>query len=388
MNRDEIRICLTGGSTGGHFFPLIFVAREIYKLAKKENLNVKIFYLGSKPFKEDILKEENIEVFIIPEIKLRKYLSFKNFIDLLKIPYVFILVFYHLYRLMPNLIFSKGGPTSFLVVFVGWLLNIPIFIHESDSLPGLSNKLSSYFAKKIFLAFEITKQYFPENKTLIVGQPIDIEIIKEEPLLEDFQKLNLDPNRRIILILGGSQGSKFLNDLIVKILPELLNFSQVVHIVGEKNYNEFYFYAKGILLEKNPSKIKDYHVYPFLRNETLIILMKMADLIISRAGSSTIFEIAALGKPSILIPLESNIAGYHQIINARIYDKFGAGKTLEGENIKPHILLKVIQEILNNEELKNKMKEQALKFAKNDTSLKIALEIINFIKQNYFIKNV
>jgi UDP-N-acetylglucosamine--N-acetylmuramyl-(pentapeptide) pyrophosphoryl-undecaprenol N-acetylglucosamine transferase len=145
MNKEEIRLCLTGGATGGHFFPLVFVSQEIKKIAEKENLNLKIFYLGTKPFKEEILKNEGIDIYLLPEIKLRRYFSFKNLIDLLKIPYAFILAFYHLFRLMPNLIFSKGGPSSLVVVFAGWLLRIPIFIHDSDSIPGLTNKISGFF---------------------------------------------------------------------------------------------------------------------------------------------------------------------------------------------------------------------------------------------------
>jgi UDP-N-acetylglucosamine--N-acetylmuramyl-(pentapeptide) pyrophosphoryl-undecaprenol N-acetylglucosamine transferase len=380
MNKEEIRICLTGGATGGHFFPLVFVSQEIKKIAEKENLNLKIFYLGTKPFKEEILKNKDIDVYILPEIKLRRYPSFKNLIDFFKIPYAFVLAFYYLFKFMPNLIFSKGGPSSFIVVFAGWLLRIPIFIHDSDSIPGLTNKISSFFAKRIFLAFDSAKKYFKEKKTIVVGQPIDINLIQEKIIFEDYQRFNLDPQKKIILVLGGSQGSKFVNELIVEALPQLLNFGQVVHQTGEKHYQDVYFYAKGVLLEKNPQKLKDYHPFTFLNHQDLIILMKISDLVIARAGSGTIFELAGLGKPSILIPIEEKVAGFHQVMNARIYDLAGACKVLEEKNAKPHILVSLVEDILNNEELMNKMKESALKFAKIDASIKIAEEIINFVK--------
>ena len=380
MNKEEIRICLTGGATGGHLFPLVFVGKEIKKIAEKENLPIKIFYLGTKPFKEEILKNEDIDVYFLPEVKLRKYLSFKNLIDIFKLPYAFVLAFYHLFRLMPNLIFSKGGPTSLAIVFAGWLLRIPIFIHESDTLPGLTNRISSFFAKKIFLAFEYAKKYFPEKKTIVVGQPIDTQLLQEKAIFEDYQRFNLDPHRKIILVLGGSQGSKFLNDLIVEALPQLLNLAQVIHQTGEKNYQDVYFYAKGVLLEKNPEKLKDYHPFPFLNHNDLIILMKLSDLVIARAGSGTIFELASLGKPSILIPIEEKVAGLHQLMNARIYDKAGACRVLEEKNAKPHLLVSLVEDILTNEKLMNELKESALNFAKIDASLKIAEEIINFVK--------
>ena len=380
MNKEEIRICLTGGATGGHFFPLVFISQEIKKLAEKENLNLKIFYLGIKPFKEEILKNEGIDIYRIPEMKLRRYFSFQNFIDFLKFPYAFVLSFYYLFRFMPNLIFSKGGPSSLVVVLAGWILKIPIFIHESDSIPGLTNKISGFFAKKIFLAFEEAKTYFNQSKTVVVGQPIDINLIQEKVIFEDYKRFNLDPHKKIILVLGGSQGSKFLNDLIIEALPQLIDFGQVVHQTGEANYQDVYFYAKGILLEKKPQKLKDYHPFPLLSNQDLIILMKLSDLVIARAGSGTIFELASLGKQSILIPLDEDVGGIHQRMNAIIYDAKGACKILEEKNAKVHLLILVVSELINNQELMNKMKESALKFAKIDASIKIAEEIINFVK--------
>ncbi len=373
---EEVRICLTGGTTGGHLFPLIFVAREVKKIAEQRNLPLKIFYLGSKPFKEEILKEEGIEVYLIPEVKLRKYFTFKNFVDFLKLPFNFFLAFYYLFKFLPNVIFSKGGPGSLGVVISGFILGIPVIIHDSDSIPGLTNRFSSFFAKKIYLAFESAQKYFPLEKTKVVGQPIDQYLIKEPITLKDYERYGLDPYRKVILVLGGSQGSQFLNDLIVSILPELLNLAQVVHQTGEKNFKETYIYAQGILAQKNKEKIKDYHPFSFLPHDETIYLMKMADLIITRAGSSTIFEISALGKPSILIPIEKRIAGMHQIMNARIYQKYGACIVLEEENAKPHLLLSTIREILTNPSLIENLEKGAKKFAKVDSAKIIAEELI------------
>jgi UDP-N-acetylglucosamine--N-acetylmuramyl-(pentapeptide) pyrophosphoryl-undecaprenol N-acetylglucosamine transferase len=380
MDKEEIRICLTGGATGGHFFPLIFVVRELRKLLEKENKSFKIFYLGSKPFKEEILKQEGVEIYLLPEIKLRKYFSWQNFIDFLKMPYAFVLAFYYLFRFMPNVIFSKGGPSSFLVVFTGWVLTIPIVIHDSDAVPGLSNKISSFFVKKILLAFDAAVKYFKKEKTIIVGQPIDRDILTTKASFEDYQRFGLDPQKKIVVVLGGSQGSKFLNDLIVESLPGLLNLTQVVHQTGEKNYQDVYFYAKGLLLEKNPEKLKDYHPFPFINYDDLYYLLDLSDLVISRAGSGTIFELAALGKPSILIPIEEKVAGQHQVANAQIYDHIGACKTLEEKNAKPHLLIDVVGDLLNNKDGLDRMKQSALNFAKPDASLKTAEEIIKLLQ--------
>jgi UDP-N-acetylglucosamine--N-acetylmuramyl-(pentapeptide) pyrophosphoryl-undecaprenol N-acetylglucosamine transferase len=281
---------------------------------------------------------------------------------------------------MPNVIFSKGGPSSFLVVFTGWVLTIPIVIHDSDAVPGLSNKISSFFVKKILLAFDAAVKYFKKEKTIIVGQPIDRDILTTKASFEDYQRFGLDPQKKIVVVLGGSQGSKFLNDLIVESLPGLLNLTQVVHQTGEKNYQDVYFYAKGLLLEKNPEKLKDYHPFPFINYDDLYYLLDLSDLVISRAGSGTIFELAALGKPSILIPIEEKVAGQHQVANAQIYDHIGACKTLEEKNAKPHLLIDVVGDLLNNKDGLDRMKQSALNFAKPDASLKTAEEIIKLLQ--------
>ncbi len=378
---EEIRICLTGGTTGGHLFPLIFVAREIKKIAQERNLPLRIFYLGSKPFKEEILKEEGIEIYLLPEVKLRRYFSFKNFFDLLKFPFNFVLAFYYLFKFLPNVIFSKGGPGSLGVVISGYLLGIPVFIHDSDSIPGLTNRISSFFAQRIYLAFESAQKYFSSSKTKVVGQPIDAYLIKEPVTLKDYERYGLDPEKKLVLVLGGSQGSQSLNDLIVQILPELLNLAQVVHQTGEKNFKETYFYAEGLLVQKNKEKMKDYHPFPFLPHDETIYLMKMADLIVARAGSGTIFEIAAVGKPSILIPLGKKVVGMHQIMNARIYQRYEACLVLEEENAKPHLLLSTIREVLTNLSLAEKLERGAKKFAKIDAAQIIAQELISFVYQ-------
>lgn len=376
---EEIRICLTGGATAGHFLPLIFVARDLKSLVKDEKL--KIFYLGCKPLKPEVFLKENIETYFLPSVKLRKYFDLKNFVDLIKLPFSFFIAFYYLFKFMPNVVFSKGGPGSLEVVFAAWLLRIPILIHDSDSVVGLSNRLASLLATKIALAFESAAERFKskKNKILITGQPIDRFIIKEPVLLSDYQRFGLDSEKRIFLVIGGSQGSKFLNDLIVKSLSELLTLGQVVHVTGDKFYNEVYFYAKGLIAQFDAKKFSDYHPFPYLNHDDLIYLMKMADIIISRAGSGTIFELAALGKPSILIPLDKKTAGLHQIRNAEVYALSGAAKVLEEENAKPHILVTLIKDLLANSSLLEKMHEAALKFAKLDASQLIAKELINIM---------
>lgn len=375
---DQIRICLTGGASGGHLFPLVFVSRELKKLLDK--YDYKIFYLGSKPFDEELLRKEGIDVYLIPEIKFRRYPSFKNLLDLIKLPFSFLISYYHIFRLMPNVIFSKGGPGSLPVVLNGWFFRIPIVIHESDSIPGLSNRISAKFADLIILAFEEAKKYFNYKKTLVLGHPIDYySLVNTEISDDDYKTFSLKKDKNVVLFLGGSQGSQFINDLVIEVLPELLNFTQVIHQIGKKNFKDTYLYAEGIILEKNPDKLNDYHPIPFIDNQVLIKLMMLSNLIVARAGAGTIFEIAAIGRPSILIPLSEKVSNQHQIVNADIYDQAGACKVLREDNAKPHILLKEIKDILNDDELVKNMSLAALKFSKPDAVIKITEEILRFV---------
>jgi len=372
----KIRVCLTGGATGGHFFPLIFVARELKKISQEKNFKIEIFYIGGEPFDKKLMEEEGIRVYVIPSFKLRRYFDIKNFFDFLKAPFSFLLSFFYMFLLMPDVLFSKGGPSSIAVVFSAWFFRIPILIHDSDSVPGLANRISAKFARKVALAFPSAQKYFSSKEVVIVGQPIDERIIYTPITQEDYERFHLNKDEKIILILGGSQGSQFLNEIIIEILPQLLKISQVVHLTGKKFFQEAYSYALGIIRRNSPLEEKKYKAFPFLNNEDNLILMKMSDLIISRAGSSSIFEIAALGKPSILIPLPEDVVGSHQKENAYYLQKIGACYVLEEANVKPHLLLNLIQSILKDEELKEKMGKNALNFYKPHAARKIAEEIL------------
>ncbi|BCX15296.1 MAG: UDP-N-acetylglucosamine--N-acetylmuramyl-(pentapeptide) pyrophosphoryl-undecaprenol N-acetylglucosamine transferase [Candidatus Parcubacteria bacterium] len=383
MDKDELIICLTGGSTGGHLFPLIFVTREMRKIMAAKNISIRFIYIGCRPVDANIFLKEGIEVYFIPSFKLRRYFSLSNLIDILKMPLSFLLAFYYLFKFLPNVIFSKGGPGSLAVVIMGWFLRLPIFIHDSDTIPGLTNKISSLFAKKIFISFpEAAEHLFHKKRTVLVGHPVNVETIVRPVLTEDYEKFKLNPEKKIIFVLGGSQGSKFLNDLILEILPSLLSLAQVVHQVGSQNFNEVKLQLAGlatITQEKKQININDYHLFSFISNDDTLRLLKMADLVISRAGAGSIFELAATGTPSILIPIEEAVAGKHQLLNAQKYYLAGACIMFEEKNAKPHVLLTEIVNILSNKELADKMREKAKAFAKLDAGFKIATELIDEI---------
>ena len=293
----------------------------------------------------------------------------ENIIDILfKIPFGFFQSLFLLMSNRPKLVFSKGGSGSTVLCLAATILNIPVFIHESDAVPGLSNRTAANWAKKIFISFPETEHFKSSSKTVIVGNPI------RKLLLEDRAKelFNLPFEKPVMLLTGGSQGAETLNDFILFTINDLLKNYEVIHVCGIKNFKKV---KTDSALIANKELEKRYKVYEFLNENQLTHAYKAADIIVSRAGSGTIFEIAALGKPSILIPLPS-AAGNHQAKNAYQYAATGAATVIEQGNLTPHIFLGEAKFLLSQAK---EINTAALKFAKPEAGAAIAKEIIDFI---------
>jgi UDP-N-acetylglucosamine--N-acetylmuramyl-(pentapeptide) pyrophosphoryl-undecaprenol N-acetylglucosamine transferase len=373
---EELVVCLTGGATGGHFFPLLSVAKLLKREGERRNLNLRLIYIGAKPFKKDLLEKEGIEVYELPAGKVRRYFDIRNFVDFLKFPLSLLKAFWLVYKFMPNVVFSKGGYGSLEVVLSAWFFRIPILIHESDSIPGRSNVIGGKFATRIAISFAKSKKYFNPKKTALVGQPLDPDFDKIVPDDLDYRRFGLEKGKKTILVIGGSQGSLKINEVIIESLDELLNLGQVVHQLGENLYKEFKEIAEGFILENVPTKKKYYHPIGFIDHQDLIKLMKMSDLIISRAGAGAIFEIAASGKPSILIPIREEVSGRHQIENAYEYADTGSAIVIEEPNFNKGILTSIVKRLFNEPETLETMKKAALEFSKKEATMYIVKELI------------
>ncbi|MGC8981547.1 MAG: UDP-N-acetylglucosamine--N-acetylmuramyl-(pentapeptide) pyrophosphoryl-undecaprenol N-acetylglucosamine transferase [Minisyncoccia bacterium] len=373
---EELLICLTGGATGGHFFPLLSVAKLLKEECKRRNLNLRLIYIGAKPFKKELLEKEGVEVYEIPAGKVRRYFDIKNFLDFLKFPLGLLKAFWLVYKFMPNVVFSKGGYGSLEVVLSAWFFRIPILIHESDSIPGRSNIIAGKFATRIAVSFTKSKKYFDPKKTALVGQPIDPDFDKIIPEDFDYRRFGLEKDKKTILVIGGSQGSMKINEVVIESLDELLHIGQVVHQLGERLYKEFKDIAYGFILENVPARKKDYHPIGFIEHNDLIKLMKISDLIISRAGAGAIFEISACGKPSILIPIREEVSGKHQIENAYEYADIGAAIVIEEPNLSKGILTSIIKRLFNEPETLETMKKSALEFSKKEATKYIVQELL------------
>ena len=374
-----MKILFTGGGTGGHVLPIIAIVREIRRLPLKNRF--KFFYFGPKDeFAKILLNQEDIKIKHTLAGNVRRYLSwksiFQNIFDVLfKIPIGFLQAFSYIFVLAPDVIFSKGGFGSIPTVLAGRMLGVPIFLHESDVTPGMANRLLGKFSLQVFTSFPKTPYFSPE-KIILVGNPIRREILQSSRK-EGINFFKITQEKPVILILGGSQGAQIINDRILEILPTILKEFELIHHCGENNFNQVKAEAK-VMISKDLEKY--YHPFPFLKEEELKKAYAICDFVVSRAGAGSIFEVAALGKPSLLIPL-AKAAQNHQLENAYSYAKKGAALILEEANFTPHFFLEKLKYLLSNQKELEKMKEAAKEFSKPLAARIIAGYMVEYLTQ-------
>lgn len=376
-----LRILLTGGGTGGHIYPLIAVAQKLREISASENLRLDLVYLGSYGSFLETLSAENIRVIKITGGKFRNYTSILNILDIFRTTFSFFEAWVKLFFLMPDIIYSEGGPGALPVVLMGRFYRIPIIIHEANVIPGRTNIVSARVAQRIGIAFAGAAKYFKGKNVALVGNPMRKELTENVPN-QVFAKTELKFSNTIplLLVLGGSQGSTRINDFIFANLDFLISNFQILHQVGESNYED----AKGkvgFLLKNFTSEEQSrFRLVPYFETTDAIkTAYAAADLIVGRAGAGTIFEIAAFKKPSILIPLPE---GYDQRANAYEFAETGATLVLEQGNLLPNLFREQVIKILSDKLLQTKMSEAAGKFAKPDAAGIVAEEILKLATNN------
>ncbi len=373
--KKKFKIVFVGGGTGGHLFPLISVIRELKRIFPEGSLEMS--YIGPREkLAEEYIEREGVRVKYILTGKLRRYLGLgamlRNIVDMIKIPIGITQSFFYMFFHSPDLIFSKGSHGSFPPVISGRVLQIPIFLHESDVIPGAANRFLQRLALEVFVSFQGTKNVSPE-KMVTVGNPIRREIMNGSA--EEARKIfSLSGGKPVILVMGGSQGSERINELILTILGSLLDSFEVIHQCGEKSLRNVATEANAVIPEKE--KRERYHAYPFFSEEQMRAAYAVADLVISRAGSGSIFEISANGKPSILIPLPE-AAQDHQTKNAYVYTREGTGVVIEEENLTPNFFLERLKSLFYPKEQLNAMGEKAKSFS-NPRAAKV---VASYIKE-------
>lgn len=326
-----MKIVLTGGGTSGHVTPNI----ALFEPLKKEGFE--IFYIGTKNgIENNLIKEENIPFYEIEAGKLRRYLDMENVKDIARIVKGTAQAKKILKEIKPDVVFSKGGFVSCPVVWAAKSLKIPVIIHESDITPGLANKLSFSSATKICYAFPETKKHLPEEKSVYTGLPV-----REEIKMGDRNKgeelCGFEDKKPMLVVMGGSQGSEFLNKSVRANLDDLMEVFDVCHLCGKGHIDETLLNIKG------------YCQFEYLNHELKDVLAA-ADMLVSRAGATAIFEILALKKPALLIPLSRKASRGDQIENSKSFKLQGFMEYEEEENLTGESFVNRIKEVFLNKD--------------------------------------
>ena len=277
---------------------------------------------------------------------------------------------------------SFGGYLAVPVVITAFLLKIPAITHEQTVAVGLSNRIISIFAKKILVSFEKSLKYFPKKKVVLTGNPIRKEIFNLEKktlksLPKSLQKIIQekldDSNKKLIYITGGNQGSQTINKLIWELLPELLKSYSVIHQCGYKDWEAIK--SGKIIFKPN----EHYYIAPWIDTKEIGWLLNIADLVVSRSGANTIYELGVLGKPSVLIPIPW-VVNSEQQKNAEILSDAGLARILSENNLKSWRLKTVIKEMFDNIERYRNIGTEFRTQLKVDAASAIIFEIDSIIK--------
>jgi len=310
------KIVFTGGGSAGH----VTLNLALIPIFIREGWSVS--YIGSyQGIEKDLIaKIPEVKYYPIATGKLRRYFSWQNFWDMVKIPLGMLQAAWIVFRIRPSVIFSKGGFVSFPVVVAGKLNCCPVVMHESDVTPGLANRMSLPFVARFFTTFEDTVKYVKNPQKVECVGPVLSDRFSHGSKIRACVDCQFDKNKPVIMIIGGSLGAKSLNCAVRDNLPELLKKYQIIHICGKGQ------------MEENGDCL-GYRQFEYV-NEELKDFMKAADVVISRAGSNSIFELLSLHKPMLLVPLPTGSSRGEQMLNAKSFASRGFAEIIADEELQ------------------------------------------------------
>lgn len=353
-----MRVVISAGGTGGHIYPALAIINKIKEKEKKCD----ILYIGTTDrMEKDIVPKLGIKYVGIEMEGINRKKLLSNISVFIKYKKAINKAKKAIKEFKPDVVIGVGGYITAPVLIAAHKLKIKTVIHEQNSVPGVSNKLISKYADKICVSLPNTVSYFNKEKTVYTGNPRSEEIINIKPALK--KDFGLDEDKKLVLIVMGSLGSTTMTKKIKELVPHFKDKDyQVLIVTGKSYYGEF----KKINLSKNVK------IVPFLEN--MINLLKKTDLIISRAGASTIAEITAIGLPSILVP-SPYVTNNHQYLNAKELEENGASKIVNESEFNSTVIIPLIDTILNNKTIYNQMKKSALKLGVPTSATKFYEEV-------------
>jgi UDP-N-acetylglucosamine--N-acetylmuramyl-(pentapeptide) pyrophosphoryl-undecaprenol N-acetylglucosamine transferase len=374
----KFSIVLTGGGSGGHIYPLIAVAEALQAKCDALHVPAAFAYLGPKDPYSALLSQRGVPVYPIASGKLRRYFSPQNFLDAPKFVIGFFQALYHLYVIMPDVVFSKGGTGALPVVIAAWFYRIPVAIHDSDAQPGMTNVSSGKFATRVFLSFARAAAYFKGNKVMITGAPLRTELLGPRIAKEAAKEaMGFDKTQMLTLVIGGSQGAQRINEFVLTNITQFISMTSVLNQTGPGNFAEVQKLST-VALANAPITYRYVAVGYFGgasgAGNDMQTAYAAADVVVARSGSS-VCELAAYGLPAILIPLTES-ANDHQRVDAYEFAKSGAAIVIEEANLLPGIFFAQLKNILTDADLRAKMSAASSSFFIPGAADKIADELM------------
>ncbi|MBA7542583.1 UDP-N-acetylglucosamine--N-acetylmuramyl-(pentapeptide) pyrophosphoryl-undecaprenol N-acetylglucosamine transferase [subsurface metagenome] len=367
-----LKVIISGGGTGGHIYPGISLAYEI----KDRDIKNDILFVGTeRGLESKLVPREGFKIVKIKARGIKRKLCFENLTAII----IFLLSLFQSYKIIkkykPDLVIGEGGYVSGSVVLMAAILGVPTFVHEQNVIPGITNKLLSRITRATFLSFNQSKEYFSNKAKLIfTGNPIRFKNINQNTGRE-YKKYNLDSSKKTILVLGGSKGAASINRAVLGsidfIKDAIKNNLQVLLISGQDDYDNI----MGIVGENH----KIFSVEPYLHD--IEKAYSLADLVICRAGATTLAEIVAYGLPAILIPYPYATQD-HQGINAKIFEREGAAISILEKDLSGEKLGQVLLDLLKNKDQLEMMAKKSRGLSNVNSAKKIVDYISDYIKKN------
>lgn len=364
---------VTGGGTGGHIYPAVAVGFAL----QKEPDTKKVFYVGNPNNLEKKIAEDKVFDFLGVNISgMPRTISFDFVKWSLQLFAATLKSVGYILKYKPSLVFGTGGYVSSPMLFAAVLTGTPIVIHECDAIPGKVSKLLAPYAKAVSVAFESSKDGLKSDKIQVNGNPIREEFLSTDRY-NARKKWNIK-DRLTIMVMGGSQGAKKLNSVIVQNLKRLFKKYdiQIIHQTGLKNYDDTVKELKKVY--PNYTENSQYIIRPYFKK--MYLPMLASDIAVSRAGSLSISEICVSGLASILVPYPYAAAD-HQRKNAKEMEELNAALYLDDKDCTPDALMEKLEELINDTQKMITLQNNAKKLVKKDATKNIVQQIKNVLSK-------
>ncbi len=365
-----MRVLVSGGGTGGHIYPALAIATSL-----RREYQAEILFLGSDDgLEKEIVPAAGFALAAIKAGKLRRYVSLETITGVMRVPLGMFQAMSIVRKFRPDVAFTSGGYVAVPAALATRVNGVPLLMHQQDVPPNLSNRLAAPLATRISVAFADSLPYFPARKTLLLGNPVRQVMLDVRDTTPQAARagLGLDADVPLLLVTGGSQGARHLNQVVCQALPGLLEHCQVLQISGKDLYNETRAQADSLLADQDEALRQRYRLVPYL-NEEMPLALQAADLVLCRSGAS--------GKPSILVPLPPAVGGSAQQENAAMFERKQAAIVISNDDLRADILVECIQALMASQAQLATMAQAASTFAKPEATQDITKELVRIAKK-------